>query len=91
MKKSNVNFYFQQSIVGGKDLGLSFNYKYNSPTDVVDSLSKLGFNVMSLGSYHAYDKEIAGIQNSIKYFAFINEPKYNTKTDIFKMRNFSIN
>ena len=67
MKKSNVNFYFQQSIVGGKDLGLSFNYKYNSPTDVVDSLSKLGFNVMSLGSYHAYDKGIAGIQNSIKY------------------------
>lgn len=67
MKKSNVNFYFQQSIVGGKDLGLSFNYKYNSPTDVVDALSKLGFNAISLGSYHAYDKGLAGIQNSVKY------------------------
>lgn len=67
MKKSNVNFYFQQSIVGGKDLGLSLNYKYNSPTDVVDSLSKLGFNAVSLGSYHSYDKGISGIQNSIKY------------------------
>ena len=67
MKKSNINFYFQQSIVGGKDLGLSVNYKYNSPSDVVDSLSKLGFNAMSLGSYHAYDKGIVGIQNSINY------------------------
>lgn len=67
MKKSNINFYFQQSIVGGKDLGLSFNYKYNSPTDVVDALSKLGFNAISLGSYHAYDKGLVGIQNSINY------------------------
>ena len=67
MKKSNINFYFQQSIVGGKDLGLSVNYKYNSPTDVVDSLSKLGFNAISLGSYHAYDKGLVGIQNSVKY------------------------
>lgn len=67
MKKSNINFYFQQSIVGGKDLGLSFNYKYNSPFDVVDSLSKLGFNAISLGSYHAYDKGLVGIQNSINY------------------------
>lgn len=67
MKKSNINFYFQQSIVGGKDLGLSVNYKYNSPSDVVDSLSKLGFNAISLGSYHAYDKGLVGIQNSINY------------------------
>lgn len=67
MKKSNINFYFQQSIVGGKDLGLSVNYKYNSPSDVVDALSKLGFNAISLGSYHAYDKGLVGIQNSINY------------------------
>lgn len=67
MKKSNVNFYFQQSILGGKELGLSINYKYNSPTDVFDSLSKLGFNAMSLASYHSYDKGLNGIKNSINY------------------------
>lgn len=67
MKKSNINFYFQQSIVGGSDLGLSAYYNYNSPFDVIDSLSNLGFNAVSLGSYHAYDKGINGIQNSINY------------------------
>ncbi len=67
MKKSNVNFYFQQSILGGKELGLSINYKYNSPTDIFDSLSKLGFNAMSLASYHSYDKGLNGIKNSIDY------------------------
>lgn len=67
MKKSNINYYSQQSIIGGKDLGLSINYRYNSPTDVVDSLSKIGFNMVSLASYHSYDKGLVGIQNSIKY------------------------
>ena len=66
MKKSDVNFYFEQSMVGGKDLGLSFNYSYNSPTEIVTSLSKLGFNAMSLASYHSYDKGIAGIKNAVQ-------------------------
>lgn len=67
MKKSNINFYFQQSIIGGKDLGLSSYYNYNSPTEVIDSLSKVGFNMLSLASYHSYDKGISGIQNSVNY------------------------
>lgn len=66
MKKSDINFYFEQSMVGGKDLGLSFNYSYNSPTEIVTSLSKLGFNAMSLASYHSYDKGIAGIRNAVQ-------------------------
>jgi len=72
MKKSNVNFYFQQSIIGGKDLGLSAYYNYNSPYDVVDTLKEIGFNTVSLASYHSYDKGLTGISNSIKY---LNEQK----------------
>ena len=40
MKKSNVNFYFQQSMVGGKDLGLSYNYSYNR-RDAVRKLAQM--------------------------------------------------
>ena len=65
MKKSNVNFYSQQSIVGGKDLGLSNYYNYNTPNEVISTLSKLGFNAMALASYHSYDKGTTGIKNSI--------------------------
>lgn len=89
IKKSNINFYFQQSIVGGKELGQSLNYKYNSPTDVVDSMSRLGFNAVSLASYHSYDKGLAGIQNSINY---LNENKFiysgvNSKEDSINENN----
>lgn len=73
MKKSNVNFYFEQSMIGGKDLGASMNYVYNSPNELVSSLSKLGFNAMSLASYHSYDKGIAGIKNTV---SVVNENKF---------------
>lgn len=71
-KKSNINFYFQQSIVGGSDLGASLNYNYNSPKELLTELSKFGFNLVSLSSYHSYDKGIDGINNSILY---LNENK----------------
>ena len=69
MKKSDINFYFQQSIVGGSDLGASLFYNYNSPVDLLKSLSKMGFNATSLASYHAFDKGIKGITNSINNMA----------------------
>ena len=72
VKKSNINFYFQQSIVGGSDLGASLNYNYNSPKELLTELSKFGFNLVSLSSYHSYDKGIDGINNTILY---LNENK----------------
>ena len=38
LKKSNISFYTQQSPVGGKDLGMSKNYNYNSPNDILDEM-----------------------------------------------------
>lgn len=98
MKKSDVNFYFEQSMVGGKDLGLSFNYSYNSPVDVVTSLSKLGFNAMSLASYHSYDKGIAGIKNGVQsvvdnkfIYAGVNDSEENRlKNNIIEKNELKI-
>lgn len=73
-KKSNINFYTQQSIVGGNDLGESAVYDYNTPTEIFIETSKLDFNLISFGSYHAYDRGIEGIENTIKY---LTENKIN--------------
>ena len=72
MKKSDINFYFQGSILGGEDLGKSAYYNYNSPKELINSLAKMGFNMTSMASYHSYDKGISGITNSIK---MLNEKK----------------
>lgn len=98
MKKSDVNFYFEQSMVGGKDLGLSFNYSYNSPAELVTSLSKLGFNAMSLASYHSYDKGIAGIKNAVQtvvdnkfVYAGVNDTEENRlKNNIIEKNGLKI-
>ena len=66
MKKSDINFYFEQSILGGKELGSSLYYNYNTPHELLTTMSNIGFNMTSLGSRHAYDKGLTGITNSIK-------------------------
>ena len=66
MKKSDINYYTQQSIVGGKDLGVSVSYNYNTPETLIDTLSNIGFNMASLASVHSYDKKETGITNAIK-------------------------
>lgn len=67
VKASNINIYSQQSVLGGKILGESLNYTYNSPTDVFDSLNKLGFNAVSLASYQSFDKGLNGITATTDY------------------------
>lgn len=67
LKKSNISFYTQQSPVGGKDLGMTKNYNYNSPNDILDEMLSTGFNAISLASYHAFDKGTKGITNEITY------------------------
>lgn len=68
MKKSNLNLYTQQSIIGGKELGSSYGYDYNSPIDVGNEMLNIGFNMVSLASYHSYDKGMTGINNSLNYW-----------------------
>ena len=72
MKKSNVNFYTQQGILGGKDLGLTSYTNFNTPYDTASELTKVGFNTISLASYHANDRGVQGITNAIN---FLNENK----------------
>lgn len=72
MKKSNINFYTEESVIGGSALGttdfVNGAYAYNAPEELGDALIKIGFNSVSLANYHAYDKGIDGITNSIKYW-----------------------
>lgn len=72
MKKSDINLYSEQSIIGGSGLGttgfVNGAYNYNAPTELGDELIKIGFNAVSLANYHAFDKGIAGINNSIDYW-----------------------
>ena len=97
MKKSDINFYFQQSIVGGRELGTSLYYNYNSPVELLKTLSDLGFNAASLASFHAFDKGINGITNSIKNmkdnninYSGVSDEENTNKTAIIEKNGIKI-
>lgn len=64
----DLNFYNQESILGGKELGLSTYPRFNSPYEVGDSFRKLGFNMVSLANNHTLDRGEEAIINSKNYW-----------------------
>lgn len=68
LKDFDLKFYNQESIIGGKSLGLSTYPKFNSPEEIGDAMVDLGFNIVALANNHTLDKGEKGINNSIKYW-----------------------
>jgi poly-gamma-glutamate capsule biosynthesis protein CapA/YwtB (metallophosphatase superfamily) len=64
----DLAFYNQESIIGGKELGLSTYPRFNSPEEIGDSMVNMGFNLVSLANNHTLDKGEQGIINSTNYW-----------------------
>lgn len=52
----DLRFYNQETILGGKELGLSTYPQFNSPTEVGDAFMDMGFNLVSLATNHTLDR-----------------------------------
>ena len=66
--KYDVAYYNQETILGGKDIGLSAYPAFNSPYEVGDAMIDAGFNLVSLATNHTMDRGAKAIQNSRKYW-----------------------
>lgn len=58
----------QESIIGGKSLGISGYPNFNSPDEIGDTIVDLGFNVVGLANNHAFDKGEDAITYSVNYW-----------------------
>ena len=56
IKKYDLKFCNQESLIGGKTLGISGYPSFNSPDEIGDELVNLGFNLISLANNHTLDK-----------------------------------
>ena len=63
----DLAYYNQETILGGKELGLSTYPLFNSPYEVGDAFIDAGFNLVSLATNHTLDKGERGILNSRAY------------------------
>lgn len=68
IKKYDLAFYNQETILGGSKLGLSSYPMFNSPYEVGDAFMDMGFNLVSLATNHTLDRGFTAIKNSRDYW-----------------------
>lgn len=64
----DLKYYNQETIIGGKNLGLSTYPRFNSPDEIALNLVGIGFNLVSLANNHTLDKNEAGVLNSVAFW-----------------------
>ncbi len=68
IKEYDLAYYNQESILGGKELGVSTYPRFNSPQEFGDDMIDAGFNIVSLANNHTLDRGKQAIINSTKYW-----------------------
>lgn len=64
----DIGYYNQETILGGKDLGLSDYPTFNSPYETGDDMIDAGFNLVSLATNHTVDRGKKAVVNSCAYW-----------------------
>ena len=67
-EQCDLNYYNQETILGGTELGLSSYPTFNSPQEAGDAMIDLGYNLVSTATNHTMDAGEEGILSSYKYW-----------------------
>lgn len=85
VKKHDLAFYNQETILGGTSLGLSSYPAFNSPQEVGEAFTSTGFNLVSLANNHTLDIGKKGVMSSNNYWKtkkdVLTSGSYNTKKE----------
>lgn len=68
VKDYDLAYYNQETIIGGKNLGLSGYPCFNSPDEIGDNLVDMGFNLVSTANNHTMDRGEKAILYSVDYW-----------------------
>lgn len=70
VKGYDLRYYNQETIIGGKNLGVSTYPCFNSPDEIADAMLDMGFNMVSLANNHTLDRgESAILYSTEQYWA----------------------
>jgi len=64
----DLAFYNQETVIGGKDLGISSYPTFNTPDEFANNMIDLGFNLVNLASNHTLDKRAKGAEYSAQFW-----------------------
>ena len=95
IKDYDLKYYNQETIIGGKDLGLSNYPMFNSPDEIGENLVNIGFNMVSLANNHSLDKGKKGILYSTSFWknqeGVITAGSYDSWNERNKIRIYETN
>ena len=81
ISKYDLAFYNQETILGGKELGVSDYPLFNSPQEVGDAMIDAGFNLVSLASNHTIDYGERAVLSSRDY--------WNSKSNVLAVGSYA--
>ena len=67
-KAYDLEYYNQETILGGDELGIHGYPQFNGPQAYGDAMVDYGFNLVSLANNHSLDMGQTGIDNSLAYW-----------------------
>lgn len=68
IENADVSFINQETIIGGKAIGLSHYPLFNSPEELIEGISDTGFDLVNLASNHTLDKGEQAVLNALSFF-----------------------
>lgn len=94
MQKPDILVANQETMIGGKKLGLSTYPAFNSPYEVGDALKSAGVDIVTLANNHSLDRGEVAIKSAISHWDQIHMPYtgvYKSKADHEKIRTLTKN
>lgn len=86
----DLAFYNQETIIGGKNLGLSNYPMFNSPDEIGLDMIETGFNIVNLATNHTMDKGVTGAIYSAEFWEKQNAYTTGSYTSSEKRNNIKI-
>ena len=83
----DIAYYNQETVFGGKEIGISSYPCFNTPSEFGDAMLDIGFNTVSIASNHSMDRGEQAILNSVKYWKSKNNILYNGMAESIEDRN----
>ena len=77
----DIAYYNQETILGGKELGVNDYPTFNSPQEVGDAMIDAGFNLVSLATNHTMDSGESAVLSSREY--------WNSKEDVLAVGSYA--
>lgn len=68
IKKADLAFVNQETILAGKDKEYSGYPLFNTPDEMAETLHKVGFDIVNAATNHAFDQGEKGIRHSLEVF-----------------------